>query len=148
MDLGTLDLLAQRTICHYGDPSIPAPIVYGDPSIPAPTVLAPSIPAEGIQGFSHFSHPVFLQAGNASCLYGAVERSIQCLSAEKIAELASKIPFGMIQECPDACTVNGRKKAKSFEQLPANVFGMDGTCGTSGAILWEPGSHIILDCFA
>ena len=132
VDLGTLDLLAQRTICHYGDPGI-------DPSIRH---------AEGIQGFSHFSHPVFLQAGNSSCLYGAVDRSIQCLSAEKIDELASKIPFGMMQECPDACTVNSRKKAKSFAQLPANVFGMDGTCGTSEAILWEPGSHIILDCFA
>jgi len=108
VDLGTLDLLAQRTICHYGDPSIPAP-----------TVLAPSIPAEGIQGFSHFSHPVFLQAGNASCLYGAVERSISCLSAENIDELASEVPLVCFRSARTrALSKAGRRQKRLHSSLP------------------------------
>ena len=45
-------------------------------------------------------------------------------------ELAAHVSYGAVQECPDACSANARKKAKTFSELPDNVFGVDGTCGT------------------
>lgn len=104
-DIGTLDLLAQRTTVH-------------------------TISASGqLGGFRAFALPSFLQSGGASCLYGAVD----CGPAgfkEDLGRLASNVPLGMVSEAPDACSTNKRKMAKTFAELPANILGVEGECGT------------------
>ena len=52
---------------YYGDPVI---CEYGD--------------GEEICGVKQLGLPMFLQAGNGSCLYGAVDRSVPSLSADNV----------------------------------------------------------------
>ncbi len=46
-----------------------------------------------------------------------------------IIDVAGKVPYGIVAECPDAHSANYRKKAATWELLPDNMLGVDSTCG-------------------
>lgn len=104
MGHGTLDLLAQSISLHTIDDE------------------------SNIGGFRSFLLPVFLQSGGASCLHTAVDDSVPGLNGDSLKDLAGQVPFGIMNEIPDACSANRRKKAKAFSTLPPNVFGVDAEC--------------------
>ena len=73
--------------------------------------------------------PLVLQRGNASCVYGAVEKHCsRGLTVESMALLTPKLPFMFTIDKPDAHSANQRKRAISQRSQPANVFDMSGDC--------------------
>ena len=110
---GVVDLLAQGVECFYAADSTTG----GD--------------AWEIAGLQALIPPVFMQRGNASCIYEATERSMPQFSAEGIRLLAEHCPFLFLCEVPDFCGSNGRKVMKSIQDVSAfpNVFNVQARCG-------------------
>jgi hypothetical protein len=101
---GVLELLAQGLTCHYTSPS-------GE-----------------FSGFRAFCRPRILQSGNASCLFTATETEVPEFSKAGLRSLSEDCPFAIVNEQPDAASSNTRKKAKSSQDTPANVFHVNGVC--------------------
>ena len=85
-----------------------------------------------LQGFRALCRPQILQAANASVTYNAVERAVPELNRDGIADLARHCPHVFLQENPDDCSTNRRKKAQSLldSQPFRNVHRVDGRCGS------------------
>ncbi len=49
-------------------------------------------------------------------------------SAAGIAELCADVEFSILNEHPDSASSNGRKKAKTSQQLPSNCLFVNGVC--------------------
>lgn len=105
LPFGTLDLLAQQSTLHWVDSR------------------------NIFDGIKDMTMPSFVQNGKASCLYGATEAMSPALSDAKMSALAGCVPLGLVQDQPDACPANARKKRESFEHMPSNILGVDGNCG-------------------
>ena len=104
---GTLDLCAQGLSCQYMD----------EENI--------------LQGFEVICRPVVCQAGSASCIYSAVQEAVPQLSDENLCELATVCPAVIVEELPDACSANDRKRAKTYDvTADSEVWHVRGSCGS------------------
>jgi hypothetical protein len=102
---GTVDLLAQGVTCHYMDSD-----------------------TNYLHGFRAMCKPTILQRGNASCLFSACESEVPSLNCAGLNRIAERSPFILLNEVPDASTVNKRKKAKTFQKLNDNIFATESSC--------------------
>jgi hypothetical protein len=105
MKYGTVEVMAQGLTCVY--------------------MSSDSI----LHGFRPFNCPRVLTKGNASTIYTSTEDENPSFSSRGLAELASRVPYGMVSEIPDACSANKRKIAKSETLMPDNIFFIGGCCG-------------------
>ena len=92
------------------------------------TYVRPSNQPE-MASFRSMSKPMILEKGDSSCLYSACEDAEPQMSVSAFQELSRRVPFAILNEVPDAASGNSRKKAATWEHLPDNFFGVDGTCG-------------------
>ena len=68
--------------------------------------------------------PIAMANGKSSTLYSATEKAVEDLSLDKLLELARHIKFIIVNEIPDQCSANVRKKAATISALLKidNVF--------------------------
>ena len=72
--------------------------------------------------------PILCQNGTASCIFAAVDEAVPALSMRSIMDLSKQLKYMILNEVPDMCPSNTRKKADTAERLPRNCFFADGQC--------------------
>ena len=111
---GVVDLLASSMECYWTD-----------------NVDKAQADTWTMHGLRVLVPPVFLQRGNASCLYEATEKSVPAFSSEGIRQLCAHCPFVIRCEVPDFCGSNGRKVCQSIADTAdiLNEFTVQARCG-------------------
>lgn len=75
--------------------------------------------------------PCVIQNGGSSCLFRAVQYSVEPLTPVGLRHLCSRVPFMFVHDHPDGCAPNKRAMAAGKETLPSNCFDIsDGTCAS------------------
>ena len=101
---GTLNVLAQGHTCTY-------------------------MQANGqLAGFRCIARPKILQNATASCLFSATEKAVPEFSREGLQDLCRECEMVFVNEQPDGCSANRRKKAASSKNPPANLFHVGADC--------------------
>ena len=106
MRWGVLELFAQGITCHQ--------------------VLNSGI----TNAFRVFCAPSILQRGNTSCIYAATEKASESFTVERLMALSSQLSWLVLNEIPDACKPNLRKKIAIEDKLKGckNVLHVGCTC--------------------
>ena len=106
---------------------------HGVLDVLASSVECRSVDSEGlVHGMRILCRPQLLENSTASCLFSAVEESAEEFSSNGLRDLASKVPFVIVAQQPDACSSNTRvgcKRAADLEDV-VNCFVHNGKCGS------------------
>ena len=87
------------------------------------------------RGARIIARPQILERSNASCIYAALEATSMDFAIDRLPAIASRVPFILVGEAPDACRANIKKQLFTSHQLRpiANAVHSRSKCGAHQA---------------